>query len=57
MTFVQDTPRNIHTNFGSNWSSSVRGEDFFKRNNIKNSKKNGKKTKKKGQLLQYGLTD
>ena len=25
---MQDTPRNIHTKFGSNWSSSFRGEEF-----------------------------
>ena len=38
---MQDTPRNIHNKFGSNWSSSVR-EDLG-RNNIKNSKKTSKK--------------
>ena len=27
---MQDTPRSIHTKFGSNWSSSVRGEEFWK---------------------------
>ena len=27
---MQDTLRNIHTKFGSNWSSSVRGEEFWK---------------------------
>ena len=27
---MQDTPRNIHTKFGSNWSGGVRGEDFWK---------------------------
>ena len=25
----QDTPMDIHTKFGSNWWSSVRGEDFW----------------------------
>ena len=28
---MQDTPRNIHTKFGSNWSSSIRGEDDYGR--------------------------
>ena len=27
---MQDNPRNIHTKFGFNWSSSVGGEDFWK---------------------------
>ena len=27
---VHNTPRNIHLEFGSNWSSSVRGEEFWK---------------------------
>ena len=27
---MHDTPRNIHTKFGSNWSSSFRGEEFWK---------------------------
>ena len=27
---MQDTTRNIYTNFSSNWSSSVRGEEFWK---------------------------
>ena len=27
---MQDTQRNIHTKFGFNWSSSVRGEEFWK---------------------------
>ena len=26
---MQDTPRNIHTMFGVNWSSSFRGEEFY----------------------------
>ena len=26
----QNTPKNIHTEFGSNWSSSVRGKEFWK---------------------------
>ena len=39
---MQDTPRNIYTKFDSNWSSSVRGEDFWK-NNIKIAKKMSKK--------------
>ena len=30
MSSMQNIPRNIHTKFGSNWSSSVRGEDFCK---------------------------
>ena len=35
---MQDTPRNIHAKFDSNWSSSVRREDFWKFvNNDKNS--------------------
>ena len=25
---MQDTRRNIHTKFGSNWANSVRGEEF-----------------------------
>ena len=39
---MHNTPRNIHTKFGFNWSGSVRREDFWK-NNIKNSKKTSKK--------------
>ena len=27
---MHDIPKNIHTKFGSNWSSSVRGEEFWK---------------------------
>ena len=27
---MQDTPRNIHTKFGSNWLSYIRGEEFWK---------------------------
>ena len=27
---MQDTPRNIHTKFGSNYSSSFWGEEFWK---------------------------
>ena len=27
---MQDTLRNIHTKLGSNWSSSVREEEFWK---------------------------
>ena len=27
---MQDTQRNIHTKFGSNWSSCVRGKEFWK---------------------------
>ena len=26
---MQDTTKNIHTKFSSNWSSSVRGEEFW----------------------------
>ena len=29
ISYLQDTPKNIHTKFGSNWSSSVWGEDFL----------------------------
>ena len=28
-TSKQDKPRNIQTKFGSNWTSSVRGEEFW----------------------------
>ena len=30
---MQDTPRNIHNMIGSNWSSSFRGEEFWKIDN------------------------
>ena len=44
---MQDTQRNIHTKFGSNWSSiKVVLEKIFEWNNIKYSKK---KMSKKGQ--------
>ena len=39
---MQNTPKNIHTKFSSNWSSSIRGKDFRK-NNIKNSKQRQKR--------------
>ena len=50
---MQDTPRNIHTKFGFNWASSVRGEAFLKQITLKIAKKNVKKE----QLLQNGLKD
>ena len=33
---MQDTPRNIHTKFAFNWSSSVRGD--FRKKQQKNNK-------------------
>ena len=32
---MQNTPRNIHSQFGSNWSSSIREEEFWKIVNYK----------------------
>ena len=35
---MQDTPKNIHTKFGTNWSSSVGVEDFLMKKTLEIAK-------------------